>query len=183
VSRVATTSLTRKPITISIAKVSHCIVRAAKRARAVTLFNLIGSMMTLKKESFMPDLGLLPDVFRNYDGIEAVYLFGSAVDNRMNSGSDIDLAIVPKNPEIRSQRVEILSDLARKGFCNVDLVFLDGQDIVLKYEAVRNNKLIYQTDDFDSGFTYSKIIREYLDFLPYLQVQRMAYKERILDTE
>ncbi len=63
----------------------------------------------------------------------------------------------------------------------MDLVFLDTDDIVLKYEVIRQNKLIYQTDDFDRGSTYSLIIRKYLDFLPYLETQRQAYKKRILN--
>ena len=74
-----------------------------------------------------------------------------------------------------------MSDLARKGFCNVDLVFLDTTDIGLKYEAVSPNRLIYQREDFERGTYYSKIIRQYLDFLPYLNVQRAAYKRRILN--
>ncbi len=91
-----------------------------------------------------------------------------------------DLAIVPRSPEARARRLDILADLARIGFCNVDLVFLDTDDIFLKYEAVRLNRLVYQTEDFDPGEMYSRIVRQYLDFLPYLEVQRRAYKERII---
>lgn len=78
------------------------------------------------------------------------------------------------------QRLEILTDLARHGFCRVDLVFLDTQDIVLKYLAIRHNRIIYQRPDFDRGSYYSKIIRQYLDFQPYLEAQRQAYKRRLL---
>ncbi len=63
----------------------------------------------------------------------------------------------------------------------MDLVFLDTDDIVLKYEAVRHNRIVYQTEDFDRGALYAKVVRQYLDFLPYLKVQREAYKRRILD--
>jgi hypothetical protein len=70
--------------------------------------------------------------------------------------------------------------LARAGFCDVDLVFLDVRDVVLRHEAVRLNCVIYQADDFDRGEMYSRVVREYLDFLPYLKVQREAYKRRIL---
>lgn len=81
---------------------------------------------------------------------------------------------------VRERRLEILTDLARCGFCDVDLVFLDTDDIVLKYEAVRQNRVVYQTQDFDRGAVYSKIVRQYLDFYPYLKVQRQAYKRRLL---
>lgn len=128
----------------------------------------------------MRDLSPLGEVFRKYPEIWAVYLFGSAAEGRMHGESDIDLAIVPRSPDARARRLDILTDLARLGFCNVDLVFLDTDDIVLKYEAVRLNRIVYQTDDFDPGEMYSRVVRQYLDFLPYLEVQRRAYKERIL---
>ena len=63
---------------------------------------------------------------------------------------------------------------------SIDIVFLDTDDITLKYEVVRQNRLVYQTADFDRGGMYSNVVRQYLDFLPYLDVQRKAYKRRIL---
>ncbi len=119
-------------------------------------------------------------MFRRYPDIEAVYLFGSAALDRSGPESDLDLAVVSKSSSIREQRLKILTDLARSGFCQVDLVFLDTEDIVLKYEAIRQNRLVYQSQDFDRGTMYSLVVRQYLDFYPYLKVQREAYKRRIL---
>jgi predicted nucleotidyltransferase len=127
-----------------------------------------------------PDLGLLEPIFAQFPGILAVYLFGSTVSGKRNRESDLDLAIVPLDKHVRSQRLEILTELARQGFCNVDLAILDTNDIVLKFEAVRPNYLVYQTEAFDRGSYHSKVIRQYLDFEPYLKVQREAYKQRIL---
>ncbi len=126
------------------------------------------------------DLEALRKVFEKYPDIRAVYLFGSAAEGRVGPESDLDLAIVPRSPAARAHRLDILADLARAGFCNVDLVFLDTEDIVLQYEAVRLNRVVYQTADFDRGEMYSRIVRRYLDFWPYLQAQREAYKRRIL---
>ena len=126
------------------------------------------------------DLRKLRQVFRHYPDIRAVYLFGSFATGRSRPDSDLDLAIVPACGSAREQRLDILADLARCGFCAVDLVFLDMQDVVLQYEAIRLNLLVYQTDDFDRGEMYSMVVRQYFDFLPYLEVQREAYKRRIL---
>jgi predicted nucleotidyltransferase len=123
---------------------------------------------------------ILPQVFQKYPGIQAVYLFGSFASGRVHRESDLDLAIVPRHSFVRDRRMDILADLARQGFCNVDLVFLDTDDIVLKYEAVRQNRLVYQAEDFDRGAMYSQVVRQYLDFAPYLKTQREAYKRRIL---
>lgn len=131
----------------------------------------------------MLDLDALDAVFRRYPDVQAVYLFGSAAEDRMRRDSDIDLAVVPRTGNCRERRLEMLADLTRAGFDNVDLVFLDTDDLVLKYEVVRQNYVVYQAADFDRGAMYSKVVRMYLDFLPYLDVQRQAYKRRILHGE
>lgn len=128
----------------------------------------------------VPDLHILSQVFHRYPNIQAVYLFGSFAAGNVHKESDLDLAIVPRHSSVRAKRLDILADLARCGFCHVDLIFLDTNDIVLKYEAVRQNRLVYQTEDFNRGAMYSRIVRQYLDFIPYLNVQREAYKRRIL---
>ncbi|MCP4372096.1 MAG: nucleotidyltransferase domain-containing protein [Deltaproteobacteria bacterium] len=127
------------------------------------------------------EIHLLQGIFKQYPGIAAVYLFGSATSSHTHAESDLDLAIVPRTPFLPELKIEILAELVRHGFENVDLVFLNTDDIVRKYEAVRQNQIVYQTDDFDRGHYYSLIVRQYLDFMPYLQVQREAYKRRILD--
>jgi predicted nucleotidyltransferase len=115
-----------------------------------------------------PDVQLLSSIFERYPDVQAVYLFGSAASGHTHADNDLDLAVVPRHPRVRFVRLDMLADLARVGFCDVDLVFLDTDDIVLKYEAVRQNQPVYQRADFDRGAFYSQIVRQYLDFLPYL---------------
>ncbi|MGC8659931.1 MAG: type VII toxin-antitoxin system MntA family adenylyltransferase antitoxin [Desulfomonilaceae bacterium] len=129
----------------------------------------------------IPELGALKGVFQKYPEIQAVYLFGSFAIGKMKAGSDLDLGIVTRSPSLRERKLDILADLAMLGFCDVDLVFLDVEDIVLRSEIVKHNKVIYQRGDFDKGEYYSRILRQYFDFLPYLKVQREALKRRILD--
>lgn len=128
-----------------------------------------------------PALDLLPEILARYADIQAAYLFGSAAEEKEGPDSDIDLAIVPRSAELRKRKLDILTDLARAGFCRVDLVFLEADDIVVKFEAVRQNRIIYQAEDFEPGAYYSMVVRQYWDFLPYLTIQRRAYKRRLLD--
>ena len=136
--------------------------------------------MPKKTITTFPDLRLLPDIFKKYAGIQAVYLFGSEATGKTHAESDLDLAIIPDNSSLRSERLEILTELARQGFSNVDLVFLDTNDVVLKFEAVHQNHLLYCKRDFDAGNFFSLTLRQYFDFLPYLKTQREAYKRRVL---
>ena len=135
--------------------------------------------MSKGKDMSDDDLKALKDVFQRYPEIQAVYAFGSVGSNKMHRESDLDLAIVSRDLTFKEEKLQLLTDLASFGFCNVDLVFLDTEDIVLKYEAIRQNLIIYATPDFDHGSMYSKVVRQYLDFAPYLETQRKAYKRRI----
>lgn len=130
--------------------------------------------------SSTPDLSLLRQIFQNYPDILAVYLFGSAATGRLHSESDLDLAIVPRDAALRDKRLEILTDLTRYGFDRIDLIFLDMDDVVLKFEAVRHNNIVYQAEGFDKGSYFSKVVRQYFDYKPYLKAQRKAYKRRVL---
>ena len=137
------------------------------------------STMSRGKDLSHDDIRDLGDVFQRYPAIQAVYVFGSTGLGKTYQGSDLDLAIVSHSKTLKKKKIVLLTDLAHLGFCDVDLVFLDTKDIVLKYEAVRQNRLIYSTLDFDRGGMYSRIVRQYLDFVPYLETQRKAYKRRI----
>lgn len=126
------------------------------------------------------DLSVLPEIFRQFPKIQAVYLFGSAAEGNLHPESDLDIGI--KGEEgIRDNKVEILTELARHGFCHVDLVTLDTNDIFLKYEVVRHHHVLYERDDFNATSYYSLILRMYEDFYPYLEVQRRAHKRRLLN--
>ncbi len=131
-------------------------------------------------KSLFPDLNRLEEVFARFPDVQAVYLFGSVAEERAHYESDIDLAVVPREGAGPLNKLDMLSELARVGFCSVDLVILDTNDIVLKHEAVRLNRLVYHTDDFDAATFFSKVVREYLDFSPYLRIFDEAYKERVL---
>jgi predicted nucleotidyltransferase len=122
----------------------------------------------------------LNEAFEDFPEVEAVFLFGSVAEGRAGAESDLDLAIVPSGAGLRERRLDLLSALVRAGLDDVDLVFLDTADVVLRYEAVRPNFLIYARESFDRGEYYSRTLREYWDFLPYLELQRESMKRRIL---
>ena len=80
--------------------------------------------------------------------------------------------MLPGERDLRSRRLDILASLVATGLDNVDLVILDSGDVVMQFEAVRLNCLVYVRDGFDHGSYYSKAVREDLDFQPYLTRQR-----------
>ena len=131
----------------------------------------------------MKNTRALIEVFKRHPSIQAVYLFGSHASGKAGLGSDLDLAIIPADPYLKEHKLDILTEIVRLGYCDVDLVFVEEDDLVLAYEAIRQNRLLYAAPGFDRGGTYSRIVRKYLDFEPYLRVQREAYKRRIIGAE
>ena len=127
-----------------------------------------------------PDLQRLENIFRKYSDIHAVYLFGSTASGKTHAESDLDLAILPRKSSLRKKKLDILTELAREGFTDVDMVFLDTEDVVIKFGSIRQNHLIYCAEDFDANAFFSLTLRQYFDFAPYLKTQRDAYKRRVL---
>lgn len=125
----------------------------------------------------------LNTVFSDYPDIEAVYLFRSAAAGRRNSSSDIDLGIVYKDSTICERKVELYAELVKKGFEKADIVIFNSADLVLQFEIIHHNQLIYSKESFNHGTLFSKTIRKYFDFEPYLIRQRKAYKRRILNDQ
>jgi predicted nucleotidyltransferase len=136
--------------------------------------------MTGTDSSRHPSLHRLNKIFRKYPDIQVVYLFGSTASGRTHPESDLDLAILPRKSSLRGQKLNILADLASEGFDDVDLVFLDTDDVVIKFESVRQNRLLYCAKNFNANAFFSLTLRQYFDFLPYLKIQREAYKRRVL---
>ncbi len=123
----------------------------------------------------------LNKILADFNEIKAAYLFGSYADGQPTSNSDIDIGILFDEGFNRLKKLDILTTLTQNGFDNVDLVILNNASLLVKYEVVKRNKLIYCRTDFDPSAYFSRIIRLFLDFKPYLEVQRMYLKERIIN--
>ena len=136
-------------------------------------------MRSRTRELTEADLGNLAEVFREFDGVIAVYLFGSLAAGKARPDSDLDLAVVPRDGETRACKLDILAALTRLGFDDIDLVFLDTDDLFLRFQAVKHNRLVYATPEFDHGSYFSLALRRYFDFEPYLRVQQVARARRL----
>ena len=91
----------------------------------------------------------LGEIFRRYPDIKEVYLFGSTASGYARPDSDLDLAVIPADTSAEEKKLDILAELANRGYCDVDPIFIDKDNPILAYEAIRQNKLIYATGNFD----------------------------------
>ncbi len=116
-------------------------------------------------------------VFEKFLEIKAVYLFGSQATGETHAESDTDFGFTAD----KNVREELSTELVKIGFTNFSLVYIPEATLLLQFEIVRMNKLIYARPDFDRGSFFSRIVRMYQDFQPYRDVQREEYKKRVLN--
>lgn len=115
----------------------------------------------------------LASFFGGYPQVAAVYLFGSRARGTANRLSDLDLAVLlGDDAPITETKIVLLTGLAEAGFANADLLVLNNTPPLLRFEAVKHNRLLYARADFDAPGFFSRSILVYLDFAPFLDCQR-----------
>jgi predicted nucleotidyltransferase len=129
------------------------------------------------------DLQRLRDVFASYGEVAGVWLFGSQARGTASGRSDVDLAVDPVDglgSEARARKLDMLTDLVGAGFENVDLVVIDRDDPVLRFEAIGPNVLVYAAPGYDPAEEFVQALRQYDDTAPLRARMREAFYERLL---
>ena len=123
------------------------------------------------------DLASLREVFARYPEVGGVWLFGSHANGTASARSDVDLALDPAAPNARHRRLDLLADLVEAGFEDVDLVVLDRDDPVLRFEAIGPNRLVYAAAGYDPTEAFVQALRRYDDTARLRRLVREAYYE------
>lgn len=129
------------------------------------------------------ELQRLRTVFAAYDEVAGVWLFGSHAKGTANARSDVDLAVDPargRGAGARAKKLDMLTDLVGAGFENVDLVILDNDDPVLRFEVIGPNVLVHAARGYDPAEAFVQALRQYDDTAPLRARSRAAYYERLL---
>ena len=116
--------------------------------------------------------------------ISLIYLFGSSITGTQRAESDIDIGVVFEKPERIKNTMIIFEELylsLSQVFPDrdLDIVFLDFAPLTLQFEVVTTGKVIYRVSrEFEYDYK-EKIIKEYIDFKPLLDIQDQILLERI----
>jgi predicted nucleotidyltransferase len=129
----------------------------------------------------MLDLERLGIIFKDYPYIAAAYLFGSYATGKEGPMSDVDIALLLKEPFPKGRELiheedylsyRIADDLKVK---EVDLIDLNRQGLIFVHNVLRTGRLIYDADtDFRIKFV-AKVISDYCDFEPTLRFMNNYY--------
>lgn len=123
----------------------------------------------------------LQAIFAAHPNVQAAYLFGSQVETRYrHRESDVDIGVFVEHDDF-DLKLKLVTELMEV-FPNVDLVMMEYRDIpdlLLAFEIVHHNQLLYAHPDFDPYSFFSRVLRMYWDFQPRLEVQFEFMKKRL----
>lgn len=117
--------------------------------------------------------------------IALAYVFGSQADGTANKDSDFDMAIL-FNPGLTKMqrfnlRLLLIGKLEKILKTKVDLVVLnDLKSLFFKYVIISEGKLIFKNSEETHLDFECKLMSEYFDFKPFLDLQNRNYVERSL---
>ncbi|MEW5920278.1 MAG: nucleotidyltransferase domain-containing protein [Bacillota bacterium] len=118
----------------------------------------------------------------NKNNIVAVYLFGSRAEGTSNEDSDYDFGILLEAPD-KLAIAQILLDLEVEAANilnkEVDVIILNTATIEQKY-LIFSRGIVFYCKDNDIRTDFEDIIiRDYLDFKPFLEQYRREFREAI----
>lgn len=123
------------------------------------------------------DIKEISVTFRPYPFIVAAYQFGSTIRGGEGPLSDLDIAILVRDEQtplaVDLLRVELLLayELQKQLHVQqVDLITLNRQRPPLQYAILRTGRLIFETDPKYRIRFVQKVIQNYLDFQPTLEL-------------
>ena len=115
----------------------------------------------------------LTPIFKE-EGLQLIFLFGSAVSGKVHKQSDIDLAFLFDKPvDILTLTNKVIKLLHTD---NIDVVDLKRTTPLMKFSVVKNGILIYEREPGVFNEFYSLAFRMYVDTKKLRDAQTTAIK-------
>lgn len=110
--------------------------------------------------------------------VQAIYLFGSAVEGAIHAGSDIDFAVwttgeLSLGDELRLRAVAV-EELHRD---DVDFVILDQAPPLLQYEVVTRGRRLFARNPEAADLFEHRAIMRYMDTEQLRRIERELLRE------
>jgi uncharacterized protein len=115
--------------------------------------------------------------------LELAMLFGSAATGRMHAGSDVDVAIVPRDRNLPlADELSLQTELARICRRDVDLVRLDLASTFVRWQVAKSGRLLVEARPFSAKRFVAEAAAEYLDFAPAFERAMERFRARLAVT-
>lgn len=130
----------------------------------------------------------LKEILAAYPEVLAAYLFGSAARNRLTPMSDVDIAVLLKEPAIPEQ-VNLLVyylgvDIQKQFRRQADIKILNRiRDLPFIFEIFPEGKLVFERGRDSHGMFVARKLSEYHDFLPLYKRALRNYARSLKKTQ
>ncbi|MBI4848948.1 MAG: nucleotidyltransferase domain-containing protein [Nitrospirae bacterium] len=137
----------------------------------------------MKKSDNDSDIKRIATYFKRREEVSALYLFGSLAKSRGTKESDIDIAILVNEKQLKRRNFERLKNeyyLASPTFTLrlVDIIILNTASPYLKHRVLKTGRILFDKNrKLRVNFT-AKAIIEYLDFRPIEDIFNKAVANR-----
>ena len=110
------------------------------------------------------------DAFLRQREVGLLVAFGSRVAGTAHSDSDLDLGVlrVDGRALVHRELADLLADLQGRASMRVDVVDLAAADTLLRYEVVRNHRILFALDRERWVDFAARTLIDYDDLLPFL---------------
>ncbi|MCL6581362.1 MAG: nucleotidyltransferase domain-containing protein [Firmicutes bacterium] len=104
-------------------------------------------------------------------GPTAIYVFGSRAEGDARPDSDLDLAVLlpPGRRLTVMERLALVDRLQDLVGTEVDLVVVNEARLPLQFEIISRGRLVWEADREARTDAQDVIVRDYLDFRPFLE--------------
>lgn len=114
-------------------------------------------------------------------GLHVALLFGSAAGGRLHASSDVDVGIVPKDRNISLRlELELQADLERACRRPVDLVRLDVTDTLVRWEAARSGRVLFESPPGAAARFRAEAALEHADIAPLIEEGARRWRRAVL---
>lgn len=94
----------------------------------------------------MPALDQVLELLDRRFGVETLWVFGSEAEGRVRPDSDLDVAVLFREPPSPLELAELGADAAAAIGRSVDLVDLDSASPLLGYQVLKHGRLVVDRD-------------------------------------
>lgn len=105
----------------------------------------------------------LKDYFKNKDEVLLVFIFGSAVNDRLTTESDIDIAVLFRHMPDFKKIIHLKDDLLELIKRETDIVILNNSSPVIRMQVLKNGVMVVNKDSAIYNDLFVRTIKEYDD--------------------
>lgn len=118
------------------------------------------------------DFSTLREFFKTQKNIFSVFVFGSSQNGEINTGSDLDVAILFQKAPSANEKLEIYSRLCDilKLEARIDMVVLNQVNTILAFEAITGKRVLDNNPEKTAEFC-SYTSRVYEDVMANIEYQ------------